>query len=118
MKFTLIYGTAALAGRLARALEIFDAAMKSLREVEVSVVDLSAPQHFLANEANLHPILGWFGAMALPGIYLTSRSFEDGALTAEAREQVGTYAASFHDLASRLAGAEFRPRPLAATARA
>jgi FMN reductase len=188
MKFALIYGTAAPAGRLSRALEAFGNALTTGREATLAIIDLSrtslpfadgtpadslpsearavietvsacnavalfapvyrasapgalknlldllpvdalegkpvavvsmgsTPHHFLANDANLHPILGWFGALQIPGIYLTARSYENGALTPEAREHLEVYAASLADTAGRLAGMAFRPRPLAATAR-
>jgi len=185
MKITLIYGTAAPAGRLSRAMEAFEAVLRTAG-AETSLVDLAAapmpwagmtpapdlaatldrvqtmiagadsvalfapiyraappgalknfldllplealenkpvalismgatPHHYLANPVSLGPVLDWFGALALPGIYLTGRSFRDGALIPDATAQIEGSAHSLYEVTRRLSGLRMLPRPLAAS---
>jgi len=93
--------------------------IEALEGKAVGIVSMGAtPHHFLAVSQDLHPILSWFGAFSVPeGIYLTSRSFEDGALVESARGELVAYAGTLADTASRLSAMRIRPRPLAARAK-
>jgi FMN reductase len=89
--------------------------LEALESKPVLTVSMGASDHhYLANDVDLHPILAWFGALVLPGLYLTSRSFAEGALGEEAAEDLDAAAASVLDFTRRLAGFAVRPRPLAA----
>ncbi len=93
--------------------------IEALEAKPVGTVAMGAsPHHFLAVDADLHPIVAWFGAITMAaGPYLTSRSFENGALTGEAEAALGDYARSFAEVVKRLQGIQLLPRPLAAAAR-
>ncbi|WP_170984234.1 NADPH-dependent FMN reductase [Rhodoligotrophos defluvii] len=81
----------------------------------VAIVAMGATHHhFLAVEADLHPILSWFGAILLPSLYLSSASFEQGELTGNTADDLAAYTSSVLDAARRLHGLRFMPRPLAA----
>jgi FMN reductase len=93
--------------------------VEALEAKPVGIVAMGAtPHHFLGVDADLHPILAWFGAvMVPPGLYLTSASFEQGAPTKSAADELAGYARTMVDFTARLAGAKLEPRPLAARAR-
>ncbi|MCC5972101.1 MAG: NAD(P)H-dependent oxidoreductase [Pararhodobacter sp.] len=185
MKIALIYGTAAPAGRLSRALEVFDGKVRA-SGAQTSIIDLAeapmpfagmtpapemaatldnalaritganslalfapiyraappgalknfldllpvealenkpvalismgaSPHHYLANPVSLGPVLNWFGAIVLPGIYLMGRSFQEGALTPEATAKIDGCARSLVEATRRLSGLRILPRPLAAS---
>lgn len=104
---------AAPPGALKNLLDLLPLA--ALENKPVAQVSMGAsPHHYLANPANLAPVLDWFGALALPGLYLTGRSFADGALTPEARAELDQHAATLAGMAARMAGVAMLPRPLAA----
>ena len=90
--------------------------IESLEAKPVGIVAMGAsPHHFLGVESDLMPIFSWFGAIYVPpGIYLTSKSFENGQPVPDAAEMLKSYAASMIDAAGRLTGFRLRPRPLAA----
>ena len=93
--------------------------VQALEAKPVGIVSMGATlHHFLGVDADLHPILAWFGAvMVPPGLYLTAGSFEAGVPTKAAAEELGGYAQTMIDFAARLTGARLQPRPLAALAR-
>jgi NAD(P)H-dependent FMN reductase len=93
--------------------------VEALEGKPVGVVSMGATSHhFLGVDADLHPILAWFGAvMVPPGVYLTSASFEAGAPTKGAADELGGYARTMIDFTARLSGVRLEPRPLAARAR-
>lgn len=89
--------------------------LEALENKPVAQVSMGAsPHHYLANTTSLGPVLDWFGAVALPGLYLTSRSFENGQLTEAAAAEIAGHAASLSDATRRLSGLRLLPRPLAA----
>lgn len=89
--------------------------IEALEAKPVGAVAMGAsPHHFLAIDLDLHPILSWFGAISVPGLYLTSRSFVSGELTSETVAMLTAYAGSVLDIAERLRGLSIAPRPLAA----
>lgn len=89
--------------------------LSSLENKPVAQITMGAsPHHYLANQLSLAPVLNWFGAVALPGVYLTGRSFEEGALTAPAQQELRQLAESLVETTRRLSGLKILPRPLAA----
>lgn len=89
--------------------------LQALENKPVAQVSMGAtPHHYLANATSLGPVLDWFGAVALPGLYLTGKSFENGQLTEAALAELEAHAASLCDFTRRLSGVRLMPRPLAA----
>lgn len=89
--------------------------IEALEAKPVGAVAMGAtPHHFLAVDLDLHPILSWFGAVAIPGIYLTSQAFASGVPTDETAGKLTAYGATVVDIARRLHGTRIEPRPLAA----
>jgi FMN reductase len=72
--------------------------------------------HYLAVDAQLRQVLGWFGALVAPtAVYLTGADFRDGALTSEsARKDLTALANTLLMLLRRLDQALLGPPPLAA----
>jgi len=72
--------------------------------------------HYLAVDAQLRQVLGWFGALVAPtGVYLTGADFRDGMLTSEsARKDLVALADTPLMLLRRLDPALLGPPPLAA----
>jgi FMN reductase len=72
--------------------------------------------HYLAVDAQLRQVLGWFGALVAPtAVYLTGADFRDGALTSEsARKDLTALANTLLMLLRRLDQAPLGPPPLAA----
>jgi NAD(P)H-dependent FMN reductase len=114
--FTPVYRAAA-PGALKNLFDLLP--LEALEAKPVGVVSMGATlHHFLGVDADLHPILAWFGAvMVPPGVYLTAASFEAGAPSKAAADELGGYAGTVIDFMARLAGARLTPRPLAARAR-
>jgi FMN reductase len=72
--------------------------------------------HYLGVDSQLRAVLAWFGALIAPtSVYLTSRDFESGELTAAtAVEDVRALARTLVTLAERVGGTVLGPAPLAA----
>jgi FMN reductase len=72
--------------------------------------------HYLGVDTQLRAVLAWFGALVAPtSVYLTSRDFESGELTAPAAvEDVRALARTLVALAERVTGTTLGPTPLAA----
>jgi FMN reductase len=72
--------------------------------------------HYLAVDAQLRQVLGWFGALIAPtGVYITGADFHDGALTSEvARKELVALAETLMTLLRRLDPTVLGPIPLAA----
>jgi FMN reductase len=95
--------------------------VEALRDKPVGLVAMGASDHhYLAMDAQLRPVLAWFGALVLPTqVYLTGRNFEQGELRSEAaRGELVALADAALDAAEKLAGTRLGPTPLAAKARA
>jgi FMN reductase len=75
-----------------------------------------SPHHYLAVDAQLRPVLAWFGALLAPtSVYLTGSDFQDGRLASDsARSDVAALTATLLALARRLDPAALGPKPLAA----
>ena len=72
--------------------------------------------HYLAVDAQLRQVLGWFGALIAPtAVYITGADFHDGALTSEvARKDLVALAETLVTLLRRLDPTVLGPIPLAA----
>jgi FMN reductase len=72
--------------------------------------------HYLGVDTQLRAVLAWFGALLAPtSVYLTSRDFESGELTAAAAvEDVRALVRTLVALAERVGGTTLGPAPLAA----
>jgi FMN reductase len=72
--------------------------------------------HYLAVDAQLRQVLGWFGALIAPtAVYITGADFHDGALTSEvARKELVALAETLVTLLRRLDPTVLGPIPLAA----
>jgi len=87
------------------------------RICEVGIVAMGgSAHHYLAVDAQLRQVLGWFGALVAPtGVYLTGADFRDGMLTSEsARKDLVALADTPLMLLRRLDPALLGPPPLAA----
>jgi FMN reductase len=75
-----------------------------------------SPHHYLAVDAQLRQVLGWFGALVAPtGVYLTGADFAEGRLTSEtARRDLAALADTLLLMARRLDPSILGPPPLAA----
>lgn len=94
--------------------------VEALRDKPVGLVAMGASDHhYLAMDAQLRPVLAWFGALVLPTqVYLTGRDFEQGELRSEsARGELRELVEAAVAAAEKLAGASLGPTPLAAKAR-
>jgi FMN reductase len=110
--FSPIY-RAAPPGALKNLLDLLP--VEALENKPVALVSMGAsPHHYLANAVSLGPVLDWFGAVALPGIYLTGKSFADGQPAPEGRTEIEDAARGLVETAQRLPGLRLLPRPLAA----
>jgi FMN reductase len=111
--FTPIYRAAA-PGVLKNLLDL--APLEALENKPVAVVSMGgSDHHYLAADADLAPVLTWFGAITVPfRLYLRSSSFANGEPTAAAAAEIAAYARSVVDFARRMGGVEIRPRPLSA----
>ena len=76
----------------------------------------ASAHHYLGVDTQLRAVLAWFGALVAPtSVYLTSRDFESGQLTAAiAVDDVRALARTLIALAERVGGATLGPVPLAA----
>jgi FMN reductase len=76
----------------------------------------ASAHHYLGVDTQLRAVLAWFGALLAPtSVYLTSRDFESGELTAAtAVEDVRALARTLVTLAERVGGTMLGPAPLAA----
>ncbi len=90
----------------------------ALRGKACGLIGLGATDHhYLSIDAQLRPVLAWFGAHAAPGmVYLQSRHFQDGQLTdAQAVADLQSLARSVAALHRAAAGGGLAgPPPLAA----
>jgi FMN reductase len=75
-----------------------------------------SPHHYLAVDAQLRQVLGWFGALVAPtAVYLTGADFRDGQLAADtARRDLTALAETLLILLRRLDPGALGPVPLAA----
>lgn len=90
--------------------------LEALENKPFAVVAMGgSDHHYLAADADLAPILTWFGAVPVPfRLYLRPASFEAGVLTEAAAADIDRYAQSFLDFTRRIEGLSVLPRPLAA----
>lgn len=90
--------------------------LEALENKPFAVVAMGgSDHHYLAADADLAPILTWFGAVSVPfRLYLRPASFAAGVLTEAASAEIASYAHSFLDFTRRLEGLSVWPRPLAA----
>ena len=91
--------------------------VEALQGKPVGIVAMGgSTHHYLAVDAQLRQVLGWFGALVAPtGVYLTGADFHDGALTSEsARKDLAALADTLLMLLRRLDPAVLGPPPLAA----
>ena len=91
--------------------------VEALQGKPVGIVAMGgSPHHYLAVDAQLRQVLGWFGALVAPtAVYLTGADFRDGQLTSEsAREDLAALAETLLMLLRRLDPALLGPPPLAA----
>ena len=91
--------------------------VEALQGKSVGIVAMGgSAHHYLAVDAQLRQVLGWFGALVAPtGVYLTGADFHDGALTSEsARKDLAALADTLLMLLRRLDPAVLGPPPLAA----
>ncbi len=71
--------------------------------------------HYLGVASHLRDVLQWFGALPAPtDLYLTGADFSEGNPTAEAAADVDALFTTVTTLASKLAGEDLGPLPLAA----
>jgi len=106
---------ASFAGVLKNLLDIVP--VEALQGKPVGIVAMGgSTHHYLAVDAQLRQVLGWFGALVAPtGVYLTGADFHDGALTSEsARKDLVALADTLLMLLRRLDPALLGPPPLAA----
>jgi FMN reductase len=106
---------ASFPGVLKNLLDI--APVGALQGKPVGVVAMGASaHHYLAVDAQLRQVLGWFGALVAPtGVYLTGADFRDGQLSSDsARQDLLALADTLLLLARRLDPAALGPIPLAA----
>ena len=91
--------------------------VEALQGKPVGIVAMGgSAHHYLAVDAQLRQVLGWFGALVAPtAVYLTGADFRDGALTSEsARKDLTALANTLLMLIRRLDPAMLGPPPLAA----
>lgn len=111
--FTSPVYRASMPGALKCLLDVLG--VDALRNKPTGLVAMGgAPHHYLGVDGHLRDILAWFGALCAPtSIYLTGKSFDDGALGDEARAEVEALVATLRSLST--VGA-LGPEPLAASA--
>lgn len=102
-------------GVLKNLLDLLPVEALASKPVGILAMGASA-HHYLGVDTQLRAVLAWFGALVAPtSVYLTSRDFERGELTAPAAvEDVCALAHTLVTLASRVAGTTLGPAPLAA----
>ena len=91
--------------------------VEALQGKPVGIVAMGgSPHHYLAVDAQLRQVLGWFGALVAPtAVYLTGADFRDGQLASEsARRDLAALADTLLMLLRRLDPALIGPPPLAA----
>ncbi len=91
--------------------------VEALQGKPVGIVAMGgSPHHYLAVDAQLRQVLGWFGALVAPtAVYLTGADFRDGQLASEsARGDLAALADTLLMLLRRLDPALIGPPPLAA----
>jgi len=91
--------------------------VEALQGKPVGIVAMGgSPHHYLAVDAQLRQVLGWFGALVAPtGVYLTGADFRDGRLISEVvRAELAALTQTLSTLARRLDPASLGPPPLAA----
>jgi FMN reductase len=106
---------ASFPGVLKNLLDI--APVEALQAKPVGIVAMGgSTHHYLAVDAQLRQVLGWFGALVAPtAVYLTGADFHDGALTSEsARKDLFALVDTLLMLLRRLDPALLGPPPLAA----
>jgi FMN reductase len=105
---------ASLTGALKNALDLLP--VDTLQAKPVGILAMGGSHHhYLGVATHLRDILQWFGALPAPtDLYLTGADFSEGVPTPEAASEVDALLATVGALASRLAGAELGPLPLAA----
>jgi FMN reductase len=102
-------------GVLKNLIDLLPVEALSGKPVGILAMGASA-HHYLGVDTQLRAVLAWFGALVTPtSVYLTSRDFESGALTAQAAlDDVRALARTLVVLAERVNGAALGPAPLAA----
>src|SRR5947207_6402955 len=91
--------------------------VEALQNKPIGIVAMGgSPHHYLAIDAQLRPVLAWFGALVAPtAVYLTGGDFRDGKLASEsARADLAALTDTLTILMRRLEPAALGPLPLAA----
>jgi FMN reductase len=91
--------------------------VEALQNKPVGILAMGgSPHHYLAVDAQLRAVLGWFGALVAPtGVYVTGGDFKDGKLESEsARSDIEDLSDTLVALARLLDPAALGPKPLAA----
>lgn len=90
--------------------------VEALEAKPVGIVAMGASDHhYLGADRHLRDLLTFFGALVAPvGVYLTSRSFDDGVPSAASAAALDELLGTVRSLAGVRREAQAAPRPLAA----
>lgn len=90
--------------------------VEALEAKPVGIVAMGASDHhYLGADRHLRDLLTFFGALVAPvGVYLTSRSFDDGVPSAASAAALDELLGTVRSLAGVWREAQAAPRPLAA----
>src|SRR3954469_15308975 len=89
--------------------------VEALQNKPVGILAMGgSPHHYLAIDAQLRQVLGWFGALVAPtSVYVTGSDFKEGRLASEsARADLALLTQTLIALGRRLDPAMLGPKPL------